>query len=394
MTVQTLVPSAKADARKAADKAPKLSGAASLFQGILAKEMERGRPAGGPEEGKGARKALAASGVKDDAARPLAQNTKTDLPEGVTVGKKQTVKTREEGQLAQELSVTGTPVSLAALPGLPQPPSSEPSETRKPSGDSLKVKGKDALGQTEEAPLWPKADKKALQRPGEDTPVDPRLIQVVDRRTAARQQSAEARKEEAVAVEASPKAVEASTPGLKTSSSQEEVRIQYTSTTGFTPDGAGGRVQAPVSRAAAESLYAKLQDRSNFEIVDRARIVLKDGGQGEIRLIIKPEALGEVKIRLNLEEGHLAGKIIVENMEVRDVFQKNMESLLDSFRQGGFTGLDIQVSVGDRGGSQGDYREKAALLESYALAVPSTGGESPVPASGYRQNLGTLDLVI
>ncbi len=103
------------------------------------------------------------------------------------------------------------------------------------------------------------------------------------------------------------------------------------------------------SRAAGE-LSRALRDGGNSEILKKAQFMLKDQDQGEIKLILKPEKLGEVRIRLNLNDKHIGGRIIVENSSVREVFQENMEQLNRTFREHGFQTAGLEVSVGGRDG--------------------------------------------
>ncbi|WP_319561872.1 flagellar hook-length control protein FliK [Marispirochaeta sp.] len=110
---------------------------------------------------------------------------------------------------------------------------------------------------------------------------------------------------------------------------------------------------------AAADLSRALKDEGNAEILKKAQFVLKDRDQGEIRLILKPEKLGEVRIRLNLTDNrHIAGRIIVENNSVREVFQENMEALNRAFRENGFQTTGLDVSVGQREGFSGRRRER------------------------------------
>ena len=123
-------------------------------------------------------------------------------------------------------------------------------------------------------------------------------------------------------------------------------------------DSAVPRSETGPAQAAAD-LSRALKEEGNGEIIKKAQFVLKDRDQGEIRLILKPEKLGEVRIRLNLSDNrHIAGRIIVENNSVREVFQENMEALNRAFRENGFQTAGLDVSVGQREGFSGRRREQ------------------------------------
>ncbi len=82
------------------------------------------------------------------------------------------------------------------------------------------------------------------------------------------------------------------------------------------------------------------------EIVQQSRIILKDGGKGEIKLILKPESLGRVRIRINIQDNSIEGKILVENSTVRELFEGNLEHLKNALRSEGFDTAALEVAVG------------------------------------------------
>lgn len=102
-------------------------------------------------------------------------------------------------------------------------------------------------------------------------------------------------------------------------------------------------------------LSRELRESGNDQIVRKASFILKDNNQGEIKLILKPEALGQVKIHLNMDENHLVGKIIVENSRVGQIFENNLANLTRAFEEAGITSSSLQVTVGD-GNRNGDNR--------------------------------------
>ena len=388
MTVKTLVPSDKAQARMAGDKLPKTNGEASLFQGILKKEIEKSRPVAQAPAMKDKGKLSDLQTIKDDGKAQTA-NLVLIKPQP----KKTETRSLEGGDplIQDPLAQAGlATLNQTALPVIPE----SGVQVKKPVLEdkiSLKASAEgEGKGDQKEDPRTRRKDKLTLVDPTAPMAManpETKVIQVLDRRSSQDKTSESKTREQASIQEASASA--------QKTKGQEEITIQYTSTTGFTPEGAGGKIQAPITRAAADGLFRNLQDKANLEIVDKARIVLRDDNQGEIRLIIKPEALGEVKIRLNLDDGRLAGQIIVENNTVKDVFQNNMQSLLDSFRDGGFTGLDIQVSVGSEGNSK-EFRERTALLDSYnqnTSLQPALDENLPVQNQHYWMS-GQLNMVV
>jgi flagellar hook-length control protein FliK len=94
------------------------------------------------------------------------------------------------------------------------------------------------------------------------------------------------------------------------------------------------------------------------EIVKNTGIVLKTNNQGEIRLILKPETLGKVKINLNLNNNRIEGKILVENNIVREMVENSLQGLNHALMDEGFDAVSLHVSVND--GKQETKEENTA----------------------------------
>lgn len=114
-------------------------------------------------------------------------------------------------------------------------------------------------------------------------------------------------------------------------------------------------------------LLNELHDALNDKIVKQSSIILKDGDAGEIRLILKPESLGKVRIRLHMDENNLTGKIFVDSAAVKDVFEQNMFRLERAFSENGFSMGSLDVSVGDKG--SGNSKENNTLVSEKTIKI-------------------------
>ena len=95
-----------------------------------------------------------------------------------------------------------------------------------------------------------------------------------------------------------------------------------------------------------QSMADKFKEAFKNEIVRQSGIVVKDGGKGELRLILKPESLGRVLIKLQLDNNHIEGRIIVENSTVKEMFESSLRGLSGAFEKEGFSSASLEVSVG------------------------------------------------
>ncbi|WNY60108.1 flagellar hook-length control protein FliK [Borreliella bissettiae] len=85
------------------------------------------------------------------------------------------------------------------------------------------------------------------------------------------------------------------------------------------------------------SLKPEWNIKINKNIVDKAKVVLKSNNTGEIKLVLKPKELGSIRINLNLDSNNnLLGKIVVDNQNVKMLFDQNMQSLNKMLGESGF----------------------------------------------------------
>ena len=131
-------------------------------------------------------------------------------------------------------------------------------------------------------------------------------------------------------------------------------------------EGGGDTLAKPaaVASPAHATPVERLREMAGSELLRASTMVLRDGG-GEIRLVLKPESLGSVRIRMNVVDNSIDGKIIVDNATVKQVFDGNIDALKRALTAEGFQMGSLQVSVGGQGtdGSRpGEEREKPAAI--------------------------------
>ncbi len=120
-------------------------------------------------------------------------------------------------------------------------------------------------------------------------------------------------------------------------------------------DNAGdARSENPVKSLTAQqaAVLDKLKNDGNAEIIKQTKMVLSDNNSGELRMVLKPESLGFVRIKLNLDDNNIVGRIIVDNNSIKEIFENNMDNLLRNFRESGFSSASLEVSVGGEKGRQ------------------------------------------
>ena len=101
----------------------------------------------------------------------------------------------------------------------------------------------------------------------------------------------------------------------------------------------------------------QLGETINTQIVRQTGIILKNNNRGEIRLVLKPEQLGKLRIRIQLDDNRLTGRIFVTNAIVKEALDNDLESLYRAFKQNGFDAEEFEVLVDRRQGDQSNRRD-------------------------------------
>ncbi|MCL2180834.1 MAG: flagellar hook-length control protein FliK [Treponema sp.] len=116
------------------------------------------------------------------------------------------------------------------------------------------------------------------------------------------------------------------------------------------------------SASVLENMLAReLHQSFNGDIVRHASMALRDGGEGTIRLALRPESLGNVKIHLELTDNKITGHIFVDSQEALNAFRREVASLEQAFMESGYTDANLDLSLTQDGG-----REWQEMEESYA----------------------------
>ena len=97
-----------------------------------------------------------------------------------------------------------------------------------------------------------------------------------------------------------------------------------------------------MSSDAAEVMN-KFQDLMS-KMVNKAHMALSNG-KSEIIISLKPESLGNINLKMTMDGDNITGKIFVDNAEIRDIFTKNMDTVVKSLAEinVNIEGLDVML---------------------------------------------------
>lgn len=138
------------------------------------------------------------------------------------------------------------------------------------------------------------------------------------------------------------------------------------------------RAQTPTLEASVRTTRAGTNFEQRFipEVVKQSGIILKEGGNGEIRLVLKPENLGSIRIRLAMSESSLEGRIVVDNNSVKELVESSLDNLKNALRLEGYQ-TNLEVSVGHRRNWSGN--EQAQTQPTGWLAGGSEEFDKAIP---------------
>ena len=157
--------------------------------------------------------------------------------------------------------------------------------------------------------------------------------------------------------------------------------------------GAAGK-ETIVSQSFEDALAAELRGNLSTDIVRDATVIVRNGGEGTIRLSLRPATLGDVKIRLELTENKITGHIIVESNDAFRAFERELPVLEKAFRDSGFSETNLDMSFAqDRGsfgaGEQGQNADFGAYYPSFAASRYEA--DAGLPEGFAPQGLATPD---
>jgi len=123
-------------------------------------------------------------------------------------------------------------------------------------------------------------------------------------------------------------------------------------------------------RSAAMEFARRLDGQVGNEIVRQIRIVLNRSSAGELRINLKPEKLGRVRVEIQLKDNHLRGKFFVESSAAREVFKGALDGLQAKLLESGFGAADLEMARDEsspdfrfNGGNLRDRKAEDAALE-------------------------------
>ena len=141
-----------------------------------------------------------------------------------------------------------------------------------------------------------------------------------------------------------------------------------------------GRPAAGSALSGADQLARRLDAEAGSEIVRQVKVVLNRADAGEIRINLRPEHLGRVRVRIQMEDNRLSGRIFVESAVAREAFRSALDGLQVKLVESGFGAADLELawdqqSTADPRDSQGGRENGTGRGLNGGPASESAAGE-------------------
>ncbi|QQY80734.1 flagellar hook-length control protein FliK [Keratinibaculum paraultunense] len=81
------------------------------------------------------------------------------------------------------------------------------------------------------------------------------------------------------------------------------------------------------------------------QIVDKVKVNLENSKQ-EVKIKLKPEILGDLLLKMEMEKGSILAKIMVDNYKTKDIIEANLYQLKEDMRENGLEIKAFEVFVG------------------------------------------------
>lgn len=138
-----------------------------------------------------------------------------------------------------------------------------------------------------------------------------------------------------------------------------------------------------------QAMLANAVTQSAPEFVKAGNIILRDKDEGQIKLVLHPENLGDVKIDLQLHDKAISAKIVVATSEAFGAFKESSDALKEAFIQSGFESANFDLSFANGGSQNGSNKDGGTERAMFARANNAFGAVGDLADDSTETSLGT-----
>ena len=114
------------------------------------------------------------------------------------------------------------------------------------------------------------------------------------------------------------------------------------------PNALGNRELTQSTSTFSDRLKGFMETQGKDTILRHARFVIKNEHDSEIRLLLRPQELGVLRVRFQLQQNVLDGKFIVDSQYTKDIIEKSLGDIQRHLRDQGIESRELEVTVNDQ----------------------------------------------
>lgn len=149
-------------------------------------------------------------------------------------------------------------------------------------------------------------------------------------------------------------------------------------------NGTTGKVQG--SLKLKNSTMAEFQKDIIGQVLDGAKIIL-DGQKAELTMVLEPESLGKLSLKIATENGIVTARFIAESYQVKSAIEANMQTLHDMLSSQGFSVQGFSVEVRQ----QNERNNNEKLNEQNFLHVKALNTHKNISAEAENYEVMPVD---
>jgi len=160
----------------------------------------------------------------------------------------------------------------------------------------------------------------------------------------------------------------------------------------------GGKIDFSAKSGLEKMEHAlKMQDFKEHlqEIIDRAKVTVRDGRNGTFTMKLNPRELGNVNVNLIMENGVINGKFLVDNEDAKNMLLSSLNNLKYQLEDAGINVGEFSVNVNDQ---RGRYLEQKDDEIPEFLSPADSNGKIIAAAEQYESSAvaytGHINMVI
>ena len=141
------------------------------------------------------------------------------------------------------------------------------------------------------------------------------------------------------------------------SSSKEESKIEIVDTNPQVFETMDRVVNNTNPEIEGESIQEIDKKELFHQIVNKAKLILDENKQ-EIRIKLKPDILGELVLKMEIEKGAIIAKIAVDNYKTKELIEANLYQLKEDMKENGVEIKTFEVFIGTNEDFDGQRENK------------------------------------